>query len=487
MKYFVVIVFLFYAVKVNSQMLASKIDDPDYKNRLALGLQVGDKMPDLNFEVVRFKKGKHKISDYKGKLIIFDFWNTWCKPCIEAMPKMERLQQELDGKIQIFLINPVQTWEEISKLKNINYPNLPMIVKDSFESAEKIYSLFPSRSTGHQVWIGPDGYIKLRGAPNNNYSEKIQDVLSGKKVFMLRDNATAPRFDPSVPYFKILPDFVDTKILFNSSFTRFNNEYEPETFGVSEGLIDSASKTRRYTYVNVSALTLYSIAFQKYLLPLRASIIYGPYKKSKFGMHGYNTVIIPSDTLLYTTEFLRKIDDDKLYTKSKFCYEQIVPWDLEEGTRLNYMLDDLNKYMGSLYGTRGKVEQREVYYYALVKMKGKSGPNFSTKEYKKEEVLIGGNLYDKFTHIDIKVIADLIEGSQDLMDIFSENANNGGPSMLFNETGITNDQMVDIVLPKSNKVHTIADLIGALNLNGLELVTKKKNVDFIILTDNYSH
>ena len=41
---------------------------------------------------------EHKLADYKGKVVVLNFWATWCDPCREEMPSMQRLQDKLAGK-----------------------------------------------------------------------------------------------------------------------------------------------------------------------------------------------------------------------------------------------------------------------------------------------------------------------------------------------------------------------------------------------------
>jgi peroxiredoxin len=38
------------------------------------------------------------LTDYKGKVVLLNIWATWCPPCVEEMPSMEKLYQELKGE-----------------------------------------------------------------------------------------------------------------------------------------------------------------------------------------------------------------------------------------------------------------------------------------------------------------------------------------------------------------------------------------------------
>jgi len=48
---------------------------------------------------LRDLQGKeHKLADYRGKVVLLNFWATWCDPCREEMPSMQRLQDKLAGQ-----------------------------------------------------------------------------------------------------------------------------------------------------------------------------------------------------------------------------------------------------------------------------------------------------------------------------------------------------------------------------------------------------
>lgn len=50
-----------------------------------------------DFELPDLEGKPHKLSDYRGKVVFLNFWATWCKPCAEEIPSMQRLNENLEA------------------------------------------------------------------------------------------------------------------------------------------------------------------------------------------------------------------------------------------------------------------------------------------------------------------------------------------------------------------------------------------------------
>jgi thiol-disulfide isomerase/thioredoxin len=88
----------------------------------------------------------HSLNDYKGKVVLVNFWATWCKPCVHEMPSLSKLEEKLSGlNIEILPVSidfkGIEVVEEFYKEHNIN--NLESYLDkngDSFKNL-KLYAL----------------------------------------------------------------------------------------------------------------------------------------------------------------------------------------------------------------------------------------------------------------------------------------------------------------------------------------------------------
>jgi thiol-disulfide isomerase/thioredoxin len=64
-------------------------------------LQKGDSAP--NFSMPLHRGGAVSLGALRGKVVMLDFWATWCPPCVEEMPSLVRLAREFEGRGLVFI------------------------------------------------------------------------------------------------------------------------------------------------------------------------------------------------------------------------------------------------------------------------------------------------------------------------------------------------------------------------------------------------
>ena len=116
--------------------VSSAVEKPDIKNLILT------KEP-KNYEDVIFHDVNEKnvdLSNYEGKLLILNFWATWCAPCREEMPSLDSLQTNIGlSNLKVFPINIGQ--ENLSKSKSfckeLDIKNLDIYTDPSIKLVKK--------------------------------------------------------------------------------------------------------------------------------------------------------------------------------------------------------------------------------------------------------------------------------------------------------------------------------------------------------------
>jgi thiol-disulfide isomerase/thioredoxin len=67
-----------------------------------------------DFELLDMDEEPVRLSDYKGKVVLLNFWATWCPPCIREMPSMERLYQQVGvDSFDVLAINQMESGDDV--------------------------------------------------------------------------------------------------------------------------------------------------------------------------------------------------------------------------------------------------------------------------------------------------------------------------------------------------------------------------------------
>ncbi|HKD82600.1 MAG TPA: TlpA disulfide reductase family protein [Candidatus Angelobacter sp.] len=138
---------------------------------------VGKAAPD--FELTTTEGSTLRLSDLKGKVVVLNFWATWCEPCIVEIPRLVSLQKKYGGKgLQVVGIltddaDPSELQDLISQLK-VNYPVARD--KDEMETAYGGIDVLPTTFI-----LARDGRVLERSAgilPLPELEKKLRATLS---------------------------------------------------------------------------------------------------------------------------------------------------------------------------------------------------------------------------------------------------------------------------------------------------------------------
>ena len=137
--------------------------------------RVGDRAPD--FVLKDLDGRKYRLSDYRGKGVFLNFWGTYCEPCKDEMPAMDRQYQIYKEQgVEILAVNVGESELAIQKFIDEYNLSFPVIV-DETGDVQKAYGIYPLPAT---FLIDPEGMIvdyiegRMDDADIQAYMERIK-------------------------------------------------------------------------------------------------------------------------------------------------------------------------------------------------------------------------------------------------------------------------------------------------------------------------
>ena len=120
---------------------------------------------------------KHRLADYRGKVVLVNFWATWCVPCREEMPSIERLRASLEGRPFVVLaVNVAEPQSRIRKFLEAVPVGFPVLLdQDSQTTRAWQAKLLPATYI-----VGTDGRIRYRHVGELDWSRpEVRDLILG--------------------------------------------------------------------------------------------------------------------------------------------------------------------------------------------------------------------------------------------------------------------------------------------------------------------
>ena len=104
---------------------------------------------------------KHSLADFRGKVILLNFWATWCPPCRREMPSMERLYQKFNGEhFTVIAVNQMEDGDHVFAFTgqlDVD-PTFPVL----FDTDSKVSSSYRVNGLPTSFLIDKQGNIRYR-------------------------------------------------------------------------------------------------------------------------------------------------------------------------------------------------------------------------------------------------------------------------------------------------------------------------------------
>jgi len=163
-------------------------DDPDRQRALRYISQ-----PELArarmappFVVTTLDGQRISMDDLKGKVVLLDFWATWCGPCRAALPHMQKIAKKFDGEplvvLSVSLDQDEQKWKDFIAKNGMTWPQY---LDGGFTGP--VARLFSVNAIPHTFTIDADGVLQDEQIGDSSVEGKLKKLIGRAKELQSKD------------------------------------------------------------------------------------------------------------------------------------------------------------------------------------------------------------------------------------------------------------------------------------------------------------
>lgn len=130
--------------------------------------------------------------ELKDKVVLYDFWATWCGPCKRLIPELQSWQKKFEGDLVVVGISDEKepTVRAFYDKQKISYPM-------AIDTKGKMKSVLKVEGIPHVMVVGSDGVVRWQGLPNSPEDtlteEKLAQIIAADKAARAKKTSNKPQ------------------------------------------------------------------------------------------------------------------------------------------------------------------------------------------------------------------------------------------------------------------------------------------------------